>query len=108
MSDGHLNLLLKQIQLSNDYHHYFEGGKLTNLDVDKERRLWTFNVELKQILPIDVYKEFDVKIKEAFDFEHIDNVYFRLVTQEVNYKEEDLIDYWPFVISLLPASSPMI
>ncbi len=64
--DNNLKKLFDKIQLEEDYYHYFDDGVLKKVIANKEKEEYTFIVEIKDILPVDVYKQIINKIKEAY------------------------------------------
>lgn len=100
-----LQLLLKQLQLSEDViEKYFQSSELDKLEVYKKTKTWHFHIKLKHILPVHVYQLFLAALKESF--QQIASVDVSLSTENKDYDEQTICDYWQFFIQSIPDLSP--
>lgn len=65
--DNNLKKLLDKIKLEEEYYHYFEDAKLKKVVGTIKRDEYTFIVEIKDILPVEVYKHMIELMKIAYD-----------------------------------------
>lgn len=98
--------LLSQLNLTEDvYMSFFEHGELTRLTVHKKHRIWSFSIQLQNILPIEVYQLFRTRMMEAF--QHIAQTSFSIETTAPVVTEKLMEDYWLTVVELIDASPPI-
>ncbi|SET40613.1 DNA polymerase-3 subunit alpha [Salinibacillus kushneri] len=100
-----MDILLEQIQLPNDIiNTYFQEASLEKLTVFKKEKKWRFTFHIQDLLPPDVFQLFETKIHEAFD--HIASVDFILKSDNKEFKEEHLGEYWTVFIQSIPDLLP--
>ncbi|MQS97719.1 PolC-type DNA polymerase III [Companilactobacillus halodurans] len=101
-------ILIKQIKL-NDLlgpDNSFADGKLDKLEVHKNSKRWTFYFEFKDVIP---FKEFMIFVKALkASFEGIAQVNFEISTTQAQLKENDIKDYWNYVLNDADIDSPMV
>jgi len=102
--DSKLELLLKQINLSNDLLEFFEDGKLDKIVGNKDKTSYQFIISVKNTLPLNTYLVFldclkkqynDYKVSVLFNVENCNfeylNDYFKYIINE-NIKEFPLLE----------------
>ncbi len=99
-----LQLLLQQIQLPKQIvEQHFAEGLIRKLQIDKQKRSWHFQIELKTIVPSAVYELFSVHLKQAF--EHIAKVQFTFIYEQKSLSADEWQDYWPIIVTKLQSIS---
>ncbi|WP_273949593.1 PolC-type DNA polymerase III [Leuconostoc mesenteroides] len=87
-----LQHLLTHIQLPEEIHHYFDDGCLSQVDVSVSQKMWLFHVEIEQILPVNVYMQFQQYLRTAFT--NIAAVQLKITTPVQQVNEEVVNSYW--------------
>ena len=87
-----LQHLLTHIQLPEEIHHYFDDGCLSQVDVSVSQKMWLFHVEIEQILPVNVYMQFQQYLRTAFT--NIAVVQLKITTPVQQVNEEVVNSYW--------------
>ncbi|MCT2534560.1 PolC-type DNA polymerase III [Aquibacillus koreensis] len=104
-SNEKLSLLLNQIGIEDNYKDtHFKNGSLQKLEVFKKSKQWHFHIKLENVLPAIVYREFTMKLTEAFS--QIATVNWTIYTNDKQLKEDDVCDYWHHFIFSLNDLSP--
>lgn len=86
-----LNILLDQIELKKEYYSYFEGGSLERVISENNNTKYIFNINLKEVLPYNIYNNF---INSVFDtFNNIKEVEVNLITLNNNYIKDYFVNY---------------
>ena len=82
-----LNLLLNQIKINETT--YFEGGKLEKIICNKAKDKYVFCVSLNKPLPVNLYENFNKKLKQRFNVKSIKS---KITTS--NFNIEILTEYY--------------
>ncbi len=99
-----IQLLLKQCNLKEEYYKYFESGTLDKIVGNKNRDSYKFLITLDTNLPLEVYNEFFLGIKNAFP--KVKNIALELNIKNVN---KDLAEfYYRQFIDEIAGNSPLI
>ena len=102
-----LQLLMKQIDMTDDeYTRHFENALLQRVSIHRKSKVWQFNLQLDNPLPIDVYTVFSQRINQAFSA--IAKIRLQITSHNTIPDEELMASYWPFVIDELQDMSPPI
>lgn len=102
-----LQLLLKQIDMTDDeYTRHFENALLQRVSIHRKSKVWQFNLQLDNPLPVDVYTVFSQRINQAFSA--IAKIRLQITSQNTISDEQLMASYWPFVIDELQDMSPPI
>jgi DNA polymerase III subunit alpha, Gram-positive type len=102
-----LQLLLKQIDMTDDeYTRHFENALLQRVSIHRKSKVWQFNLQLANPLPVDVYTVFSQRINQAFSA--IAKIRLQITSQNTISDEQLMASYWPFVIEELQDMSPPI
>ncbi|WP_334332933.1 PolC-type DNA polymerase III [Companilactobacillus sp. HBUAS59544] len=101
-------ILVKQIKLESllTSQDSFADGKLNKLEVHKNSKRWTFFFEFKQVLPFKEFMTFVQALKASF--EGIAQVDFEIKTTQSRLNEQDIKDYWNYVLNDCNVQSPMV
>src|SRR5699024_11949025 len=76
-----MKLLIEQIDLPQDIvTNYFQDSEIEKLELFKEEKLWIFHLNIKNVLPLDVYQVLLGHLKESF--KGIANVNIKLRSEE--------------------------
>lgn len=102
------SILLEQLRLNSDtYTPYFDGAKLKKLIIDKTERSWHFELQLKSILPADLYVLLQKRMNESF--QHIAKVTFSITCGDQSNANELINDYWGLTLAQLTnVSQPLL
>jgi DNA polymerase-3 subunit alpha (Gram-positive type) len=98
--------LLEQIKWPDAQQHFFAAGVLQQLTVHEASKRWTFTLELAQILPYDIFKQFLQQLTTTFT--DIATVELQLKVKQPQVTQELISDYWVYVLSQTGLKSPMI
>lgn len=100
-----LKILLRQIELPQNLHTYFETGELKKVIVYQQEKRWVFHIQLDKALPFDTFYTFTQHIERSFG--NIANVELFLHTHSILDDEQELYLYWRYFITqvgeLLPS-----
>ena len=103
MNDN-LKKLLNRINLEEKYYPYFEDAKLTKILCNSEKTNYTFFIEIKETLPVDLYQHFIEKVKEVYkDIEKVIVAFTPL-----NIKNELISDYFKYLMKRNSKKCPML
>jgi DNA polymerase-3 subunit alpha (Gram-positive type) len=61
-----LKLLLDKINLEEEYHSFFDGGKIKKLLINKEKEEWHFIIEINDTLSVEMYSHFNELLVNTF------------------------------------------
>ncbi|MBN6185791.1 PolC-type DNA polymerase III [Aneurinibacillus sp. BA2021] len=60
-------LLLQQLAIPPEFvEKYFSGGRIEKVEVYRQEKRWHFMLQLPELLPLNVYQAFHVKLVQAF------------------------------------------
>ncbi|PWG00730.1 PolC-type DNA polymerase III [Levilactobacillus bambusae] len=90
--------LLDQLQLGSEENQpYFEGAEIDRLDVHEKTRRWQFYLKLPQILPFDVFTDFQNRL--TLSFNQIAKVSDWIQVENPVMTDRLLGDYWDWVVT---------
>lgn len=100
-------ILLKHIQfpMTPTTEKAFEQAQIKAINVYPERRLWTFHIEVTDILPYPIFKEFYQRLIATFD--NIANVKLVMHTREPRINQQKVLEYWRYVCHVSQIDSPL-
>ena len=113
-----MQLLIEQIDLPQEIvTNYFQDSEIEKLELFKEEKLWIFHLNIKNVLPLDVYQVLLGHLKESF--KGIANVKIKLICEDNTCMDDIIIDHWlgftrskndlsPAYIDLLHNQKPQI
>lgn len=64
--DNKLQKLLEQINWIVEDYSYFEGGKLDKIIGSTDKNRYTFLIDIKEILPVEIFESFIMHLKDSF------------------------------------------
>ncbi len=99
-----LDILLDKINLPLDKRQYFENGKLEKIICNREKEKYVFLIDLKTVLPLDLFLELESLIKPAFKTAKAVGV--KIIVQEFNL--ENLTDYYRFYMQEYSKNAPLL
>ncbi|WP_164668962.1 PolC-type DNA polymerase III [Virgibacillus doumboii] len=100
-----MNLLLNQLQISEEYiNSYFGESQLIRLEVHKQIKTWHFHIQIKRVLPIEVYTLLITKLRETF--QQFAQIELTLYTDEKDCDDQTVCDYWKNFLQVIPDLSP--
>ncbi|WP_337969768.1 PolC-type DNA polymerase III [Virgibacillus salexigens] len=99
-----MDVLLEQLQISDDHLPYFSGSYLNKLEVYKQTKSWHFHIYTKQVLPWEVYQVFSSKLKESF--QQIAEVDLFIEAEDKTCDVETTSKYWQHFIQSFTNLSP--
>ncbi|WP_099158132.1 PolC-type DNA polymerase III [Virgibacillus ndiopensis] len=99
-----MNLLLTQLHMPEESLGYFQDSQLTKLEVIKTTQTWHFHIQVKRVLPINIYQLITAKLKDSF--QHIAKVDLTLYTEEKNCDEQTICGYWQSFLQSISDLSP--
>ncbi|MDD4036008.1 MAG: PHP domain-containing protein, partial [Bacilli bacterium] len=104
--DEKLKELLTKINLDSDYYHYFNDSKFKVI-VNTKKNIWTFNIDIDQILPVHIYTYIKESLCSLFShIEKLENCNILIGAKEIDY---NLVkDYWSYTLERLKTVSPTI
>lgn len=113
-----MDLLVKQIELPQEIiENYFIDSEIEKLELFKDDRLWVFHLNVKKILPLNVYQILLSHLQTSF--KEIANVNIKLICEDSTCLDELIIEHWlgftrsmndlsPAYIDLLHTQKPKI
>ncbi|KXH80016.1 PolC-type DNA polymerase III [Sporosarcina sp. HYO08] len=102
-----LLLLLQQVGMTDDeYVMHFQDAELNKVDIHRKSRIWQFTITLRRPLPVQIYRLFAQRIREAFAA--IATIRLQITSQAKEIEEQLLIDYWRLVVEEMTVMSPPI
>ena len=107
MDDGkmRMHLLLQQLELTEDsFVKHFEHASIDRFTVHKKNRQWDFQIQLRAILPIDVFTIFQTRLIEKFS--GIANILLTIQCEGTDVSQELINQYWPLVLKELSDMAP--
>ena len=99
-----LELLLTKIELSKDNYQYFEEGKLTKIVCNKSKDNSVFYIKLNRVLPLDVYLDFNKKLKKHFKTSS--KVSSKISCE--NFELENLEEYYRYYLKDYSKNAPLL
>ncbi|MFT9847819.1 PolC-type DNA polymerase III [Aneurinibacillus sp. REN35] len=97
VKEERFGLLLQQLAIPPEFvEKYFSGGRIEKVEVYRQEKRWHFMLQLPELLPLNVYQAFHVKLVQAFQniaAVDCDMRYITPVPMPGFVKE-----YWPLVI----------
>ena len=97
-----LNLLLSELNTNKEDLNYFEKGTLDKIICNKSKDKYLFCLTLKSTLPIEVYLDFNKKLKEKFGATGSIN---SKITAE---KQENYEEYYNHFLDVYSKSAPLL
>lgn len=92
--------LLQQVNIPPDYaERFFSRGAIEKLELSRERKKWTFYLQLDQILPCKVYRAFMQKLQEAYS--HVAEIDCCLTYQVQGDRQKIVEEYWDYLLETL-------
>jgi DNA polymerase-3 subunit alpha (Gram-positive type) len=100
-----LEILFTKLNLEDDLRKYFKEGKLVKVKTSRKGQKWTIYLELKEILPPDIYSLFVDRLENTFS--DIQDIELAIMPVK-NYDEKLLVDYWPVCLKKLKCVSQVM
>ena len=99
-----IDILLKKLNLSEDCNNFFSTAVLDKIVGNKNKTSYCFYVNVDSTPSVNIYNEFNNKLKDAFD--EIESVKVIFNVKNINYNY--VIDYFKNMIVLLSHNNPML
>ena len=99
-----LQILLKQIDLQEEYKKYFDNGILERVVGNSAKNHYCFLITLDNTLPLEVYKEFISILPNGFPNISVVEAIFKV--NNINYDKLD--EYYHYFINIYSESSPLL
>jgi len=101
-------ILLDQIDLDETMREnpLIKQGEIKQVIVHKQSKSWTFVLAFEQILPVMLYQNFRQNLEMAF--QDIASVSIRIETNDGQFDEKLLQEYWPVVLADQNCSTPFV
>ena len=97
-----LELLLTKINFPET--KYFKNGKLEKIICNKNKEKYAFLINLENVLPLDIFLEFDKLLKQTFiSAKEVESKF----TCE-NYTEENINNYYKYYLKEYSKSAPLL
>ncbi|MDH6363045.1 DNA polymerase-3 subunit alpha (Gram-positive type) [Enterococcus sp. PF1-24] len=92
------NNLLDQMQLNPEEREnsLIKAGEIAGVVVHQKSRIWEFTLQFPKILPIALYRSFQMQLSLAF--QEIAEVQLKIKTEDNSYDESLLQDYWQVIL----------
>ena len=97
-----LNILFKQIEFKDI--DYFDGGSLDKIICNRAKDKYLFCISLNKIIPLDIYNQFSIKLKNRFNT--VGSVNFKLSAEKFNMDE--LKVYYNFFLDKYSKDAPLL
>ncbi|MBR2840258.1 MAG: PolC-type DNA polymerase III [Bacilli bacterium] len=98
-----LELLLKQIKLKKDDYTFFKDGKLEKIVCNKNKDKYAFYINLKNVLPPDIYIEFRSLLKNKYS-NYTVTPFFTVKKYELN----DVLEYYKYYMKKFSKQAPLL
>ncbi|RYG73922.1 PolC-type DNA polymerase III [Lentibacillus lipolyticus] len=100
-----MGLLLQQIGMPESYANtHFGESRLLKLEVLKQTKTWHFHIQVRKLLPAEIYLLLFSKLKETFhSFAHVD---LTICTEENDTDAETICGYWKNFLQSVSDLSP--
>ncbi|WP_439957176.1 PolC-type DNA polymerase III [Lentilactobacillus kosonis] len=95
---------LKWFEMKDD--PIFENARLNKLEVHEKSRKWQFDISTNNILPFEVFDQFNDRLQAAFN--NIANVSFIIQPDSQSFDEPLLRDYWEWIVTNSGVTSPLL
>ena len=102
--DPKLKLLLEQISLSEDKYQYFRAGKLEKIIYSEKNKDYLFIIKLKEFLPVKIYEEFIVLLKNGFTSGNNMEIKFIVDSEGQDYVN----DYFVYIMGKYSQKFPLL
>lgn len=99
-----MDVLLRQLQISEDHLAYFADSYLNKLEIFKQTKTWHFHISTNQVLPCEVYQLFKHQLQTCFA--QIANVELTIETANRSCSEQTTLNYWQNFIQSFTHLSP--
>lgn len=98
-----MQTLLNQIKIKEEYQTYFKDSCLNKIIGNNSKTKYRFYITLKTNLPLEVYLDFEDKIKEFYQDFQIEVIY-EIKQENKNYIEE----YYKYFLDKYSKNSPLL
>ena len=99
-----LEKLLKQLNINENDYKYFNGGKLNRIIGNKTKTTYIFEINLKNVLPVDVFINFKDKLKISFP--SVKKVNVKFIYDKIS--EEKIKEYYTYILGEYSKLSPIL
>lgn len=98
-------LLLQQINMTEDVvMPFFESAELERLTVHKKDKVWRFSIKLPHILPFQLLRDFQMRLKQAFS--SIADIQITIEATNQQLTQDLISDYWLMIVEEIDEMSP--
>jgi DNA polymerase-3 subunit alpha (Gram-positive type) len=101
-------ILLDQMNLDPELqkHPLLQTGKMTQVVVHRQSKCWSFTLGFEKILPAELYQNFYQHLELAF--KDIAAVQLQLETEDKQFDEQLLQDYWSLALANQNCDTPLV
>ena len=99
-----LKLLLEQINLPIENYQYFKDGNLVKIISNKNKDSYVFIIQIKNILPVNIYDLFIKLLKERYKTVENVDVKFEVLNKDLNL----IKDYYKYIITNKKEENPLL
>lgn len=101
-------ILLDQMNLDPELqkHPLLQTGKMTQVVVHRQSKCWSFTLGFEKILPAELYQNFYQHLELAF--KDIAAVRLQLETEDKQFDEQLLQDYWSLALANQNCDTPLV
>ncbi len=101
--DDKLQLLLNQIKIDESKRNSFKNGKLNKIVCNKAKDKYVFCLSLNTPLPLNLYEEFNQKLKQRFNVKSI-----KSQISTINFDIDILTDYYTHFLENYSKEAPLL
>ena len=101
--DDKLQLLLNQIKIDDSKRNSFKNGKLNKIVCNKAKDKYVFCLSLNTPLPLNLYEEFNQKLKQRFNVKSI-----KSQISTINFDIDLLTDYYIHFLENYSKEAPLL
>ena len=101
--DDKLQLLLNQIKIDESKRNSFKNGKLNKIVCNKAKDKYVFCLSLNTPLPLNLYEEFNQKLKQRFNVKSI-----KSQISTINFDIDLLTDYYIHFLENYSKEAPLL
>ena len=101
--DDKLQLLLNQIKIDESKRTSFKNGKLNKIVCNKAKDKYVFCLSLNTPLPLNLYEEFNQKLKQRFNVKSI-----KSQISTINFDIDILTDYYTHFLENYSKEAPLL
>ncbi|MBT2216639.1 PolC-type DNA polymerase III [Virgibacillus dakarensis] len=87
-----MKVLLQQLEMPAEYINHFQDSELIRLEVYKKTETWHFHIQVKRVLPSNIYQYMVARLQDSF--KKIAKVDVTLYAEDKRCDEQTICDHW--------------